>query len=132
VEEIPKLPPPKVPILFPVAASVKEPAFIVVKYATPPLRLTVPALKVDSSRFAPFVKLVTPAPLSAPIATEPPLAVNTKFPALLTFPSDPAAVAVVPKVPENVAEPLVMVRLFPPAKSVPTVKLPLLSVNAPL
>ena len=133
VEEIPKLPPPKVPILFPEAASVREPPFIVVKYAAPPLRLTVPALKVVNSKFAPLVRLVTPAPLRALIATEPPLAVNAKFPALLTFPSDPAAVAVVPKVAENVAEPPEeMFNPLPPLNSVPTAKVPFPTFNAPV
>ena len=64
------------------------------------------------------------------MSTEPLLAVNPSVPLFDTVPNEPAVSekALLLKV----AVPLVNVRLLPPAKSVPTVKLPLVMVNAPL
>jgi hypothetical protein len=82
-----RLPPLKVPIVFPDAASVSEPPLIVVRYAAPPLRLTLPSLSVVNRRLPAPVKLVTPAaPLKEPIVTEPELVLNDSVPTLLTFP----------------------------------------------
>jgi hypothetical protein len=82
-----KLPPLKVPIVFPDAANVNDPPLIVVRYAAPPLRLTVPSLSVVNRRLPAPVKLVTPAaPLKEPIVTEPELVLNDNVPALLTSP----------------------------------------------
>ena len=97
------------------------------------MRLTVPWLKVVRSKFAPLVRLVRPEPLKAPIATEPLLAVNDKAPALLTFPSEPAEVAVVPNVPEKVADPPEeMFNPLPPLNSVPTAKVPVPTFKVPV
>jgi len=49
-----KLPPPKVPIVFPDAASANEPPLIVVRYAAPEVIFTVPVAKVPNDRFAPL------------------------------------------------------------------------------
>ena len=128
-----RLPPLKVPIVFPDAASVSEPPLIVVKYAAPPLRLTVPSLKVVSSKFAAPVKLVNPAPLKEPIATEPLIAVKSRLPALLTLPRDPASVALVPNVAENVADPPEeIVNPLPPLNSVPTARVPVPTFKVPV
>ena len=128
-----KLPPLKVPIVFPDAASVSEPPLIVVKYAAPPLRLTVPAVNVVNRRFAAPVRLVVPAPPKAPIATEPLAAVNASAPPLLTLPREPAEVAVVPNIEENVADPPEDIfKALPPLNSVPTAKVPLPTFNVPV
>jgi len=127
------LPSDAVPIVLPVPASVKDPPPRVVKYAVPELMLTVPALNVVNNRFAPLVKLVNPAPSNAAIATDPPLAVKARLPALFTVPSDPAEVALVPNVAENVADPPEeMFNPLPPLISAPTDRVPLPTFNVPL
>jgi len=128
-----RLPSDAVPIVLPVPASVKDPPPSVVKYAVPELMLTVPAFKVVNNKFAPLVKLVNPAPFNAAIATEPPVAVKARLPALFTVPSDPASVALVPNVAENVADPPEeMFNALPPLRSVPTASVPVPTFNVPL
>jgi len=88
---------------------------------TPPV--TESAVKFDANVDA-------PTPERAPIFTVAVVSVKLSVPLFATVPNEPADV-------ENalllkVAVPLVTVRLLPPARSVLTVKLPLLSVNAPL
>lgn len=128
-----RLPSDKVPMVLPVPASVSEPPLIVVKYAVPEVILTVPAFSVVNNRFAPLLKLVIPVPLKAPIATEPLAAVNASAPALLTLPREPAEVAVVPNIEENVAEPPEeMFNPLPPLNSVPTAKVPVPTFKVPV
>ena len=118
-----RLPSDDVPIAFPAPASVNDPPLSVVKYAVPALIFTVPEVKVVNKRLAPLLKLVMPAPLKAPMATEPLLALKARLPSLFTFPSEPAEVVVVPNVPEKVAEPPEeIVNPLPPLNSVPTVR----------
>jgi hypothetical protein len=128
-----RLPSDNVPMVLPVPANVNEPPFIVVKYAVPAVMFTVPALNVANNRFAPLLKFVIPAPLNAPIATEPLAAVKARLPALLTLPRDPASVALVPNVPENVADPPEeIVNPLPPLNSVPTARVPVPTFNVPV
>jgi len=127
-----RLPSDDVPIEFPSPASVNDPPLSVVKYAVPAAIFTVPADKVASKRLAPLLKLVMPAPLNDPMATEPLLAVKARLPSLFTFPSEPAEVAVVPNVAENVADPPEeMFNLLPPLNSAPTAKVPVPTFNVP-
>ena len=128
-----RLPSDAVLIVLPVPASVKDPPPSVVKYAVPELMLTVPAFKVVNNRLAPLVKLVSPAPFNAAIATDPPVAVKAKLPALFTVPSEPASVALVPNVAENVADPPEeMFNALPPLRSVPTARVPVPTFNVPV
>jgi hypothetical protein len=93
-----------------------------------PETVTVPADRVPTLRLP--AKVETPLPARVSIFTVAVESANPSVPLFATVPNEPAVSekALLPKL----AVPLVMVRLLPPARSVPTVKLPLLSVNAPL
>ena len=83
-----RLPSDNVPMVLPVPDSVSDPPFIAVKYAAPPLRLTVPLLKVVNDRLPVLVRLVTPAPLNDVRVTDPELVLNERVPELVTFLSE--------------------------------------------
>ena len=93
-----------------------------------PETVTVPADRLPTFRLP--AKVETPAPASVPIFTNALEFVKPSVPLFETVPNEPADA--VNALLLNVAVPLVTVRLLPPAKSVPTVKLPLFTVNAPL
>jgi hypothetical protein len=96
-----------------------------------------PKLKLPFTTIVPFVspevpviepllkKFVVPAPLKLVAVTVPALAPKVNVAAFVIVPKLPLATL-------NNAVPLVKVRLLPPCSALFTVKLPLLSVNAPL
>jgi hypothetical protein len=91
-----------------------------------PLTTTVPLVSPEVPVIEPLLKkFVVPTPFKLVAVTVPALAPKVNVAAFVIVPKLPLATL-------NNAVPLVKVRLLPPCSALFTVKLPLLSVNAPL